>query len=142
MQRSRYQSLTLKQKLEIINLMDNAPSGKKKKDIATEVGIPASTLSAILKNRDTLQTSYTFGSSKKSVNETLHVLMYRCSIISVVYSYFVHNPDNSKFLFFQIFPDSLEIRIKWTALYLFQLLNYMPQRLGVVIKAKDAHTYY
>jgi hypothetical protein len=41
MQRSKYQSLTIKRKLEIIDLVDQAPPGKKKKDIASEAGITA-----------------------------------------------------------------------------------------------------
>ena len=68
MQRNKYQSITIKRKLEIIDLVDKAPPGKKKKDIASEVGIPASTLSTILKNRDVLQASHAFGSSKKKRN--------------------------------------------------------------------------
>ena len=68
MQRNKYQSLTIKRKLEIIDLVDNAPPGKKKKDIASEAGIPPSTLSTILKNRDVLKVSHTFGSSTKKRN--------------------------------------------------------------------------
>ena len=68
MQHNKYQSLTIKRKLEIIDLVDNAPPGKKKKDIASEAGIPPSTLSTILKNRDVLKASHTFGSSTKKRN--------------------------------------------------------------------------
>ena len=68
MQRNKYQSLTIKRKLEIIDLVDNAPPGKKKKDIASEAGIPPSTLSTILKNRDVLKAIHTFGSSTKKRN--------------------------------------------------------------------------
>ena len=49
---ARYQSLTIKRKLEIIDKVDSLPPGKKKKDIAAECGIPASTLSTILKSRE------------------------------------------------------------------------------------------
>lgn len=65
MQRSKYQSLTIKRKLEIIDLVNQAPPGKKKKDIASEAGIPASTLSTILKNKDALRAGHAVGSSKK-----------------------------------------------------------------------------
>ena len=68
MQRNKYQSLTIKHKLEITDLVDNAPPGKKKKDIASEVGIPPSTLSIILKNKDALKASHMFGSSTKKRN--------------------------------------------------------------------------
>ena len=68
MQHSKYQSLTVKNKLAIINLVKKEPPGKKKKDIASEVGIPASTLSTILKIMDVLKASHTFGSSKKKCN--------------------------------------------------------------------------
>ena len=68
MQRNKYQSITIKCKLEIIDLVDKVPAGKKKKDIASGVGIPASTLSTILKNRDVLQASHAFESSKKKRN--------------------------------------------------------------------------
>ena len=44
----RYQSLTVKRKLEIIYLVEKAPKEKKKKDIAAELSIPASTLSTML----------------------------------------------------------------------------------------------
>ena len=40
---ARYQSLTLKRKLEIIDKVDSLPPGKKKKDIAAECGIPVGT---------------------------------------------------------------------------------------------------
>ena len=39
---ARYQSLTIKGKLEIIDKVDSFPPGKKKKDIAAECGIPVS----------------------------------------------------------------------------------------------------
>ena len=66
MQRTKYQSITIKRKLESIDLVDKEPPGKK--NIASEVGIPASSLSTILKNRDVLQASHAFGSSKKKCN--------------------------------------------------------------------------
>ena len=67
MQCTKYQSITIKRKLESIDLVDKEPPGKKK-NIASEVGIPASSLSTILKNRDVLQASHVFGSSKKKCN--------------------------------------------------------------------------
>ena len=63
--RGRYQSLTVKRKLEIIDLVEKAPPGKKKKDIAAELSLPASTLSTVLKNKASLRASHAFGSSKK-----------------------------------------------------------------------------
>ena len=65
MKRQRYQSLTIKRKLEIIDKVDTSPPGKKKKEIAAEFGIPPSTLSTILKNRDSLQTRHAVGSNTK-----------------------------------------------------------------------------
>ena len=46
--RPKYNSLTIKRKLEIVDIVNNAPADKKKKDIAAEVGLPPSTLSTIL----------------------------------------------------------------------------------------------
>ena len=54
--------LTIKKKLEIIDRVDNLPLGKRKKDIASEFGIPQST---ILKDKAKLRASYTVGSTKK-----------------------------------------------------------------------------
>ena len=65
MKRSRYQSLTIKRKLEIIDKVDSLPPGKKKKDIAAECDIPPSTLSTILKNRDNHLAKHALGSNKK-----------------------------------------------------------------------------
>ena len=48
------QSLSLDKKAEIIKAVDGAPLSKKKKDIAADFGIPANTLSTILKNRDSI----------------------------------------------------------------------------------------
>ena len=63
---TRYKSLTVKRKLEIIDLVEKAGQGKKKKEIERKKrkSFP-STLSAILKNKATLGASHTFGSSKK-----------------------------------------------------------------------------
>ena len=44
------QSLSLRRKVEIIRAVDNAPPSKKK-DIASDFGIPANLLSTFLKNR-------------------------------------------------------------------------------------------
>ena len=54
----------MKHKLEIINHVEHLPPNKKKKDIDTEFGIPASTLSTILKSKDMLRNHNTVGSSK------------------------------------------------------------------------------
>ena len=69
MKRDRYQSLTIKRKLEIIDKVDSLPPGKKKKDIAAECDIPPSTLSTILKNRDSLLAKHARGSNKKRYRE-------------------------------------------------------------------------
>ena len=55
----------VKQKLEIIDLVEKARPGKTKKEIAAELSIPPSTLSTILKNKATLRNSHAFGSAKK-----------------------------------------------------------------------------
>ena len=60
---ARYQSLTIKR--EIIDKLDSLPPGKKKKDIAAECDIPSSTLSTILKNRDSRLAKHALGSNKK-----------------------------------------------------------------------------
>ena len=65
MKRARYQSLTTKRKLEIIDKVDSLPPGKKKKDIAAECDKPPSTLSTILKNRDSLLAKHALGINKK-----------------------------------------------------------------------------
>ena len=36
----KYQSLTIKRKLEILDTLENLPPGKKKKDVATDFNIP------------------------------------------------------------------------------------------------------
>ena len=51
MQCSKYQSLSIKRKLEIIDAVEKAPAGKKKKEIATEFGILTSTLCGTLKKK-------------------------------------------------------------------------------------------
>ena len=65
MKRSSYQSLTIKKKLEIIDRVEDLPSGKRKKDIAAEYNIPCSTLSTILKNKDSLRGNHAIVNSKK-----------------------------------------------------------------------------
>ena len=65
--RPKYNSLTIKRKLEIVDIVNNAPADKKK-DIAAEVGLPPSTLSTILKNQDSLRASYGVGSKKRKRN--------------------------------------------------------------------------
>ena len=65
MHKAKYQSLTIKWKLQIVEAVETLPPGKKKKDIAAEFGIPPSTLSAILKNRESLTASHAVGSSIK-----------------------------------------------------------------------------
>ena len=49
--KQKYKSLSVKQKLEILEHLDHLPAHKKKKDIAAEFGIPCSTLSTILRTR-------------------------------------------------------------------------------------------
>ena len=51
--RRKYKSLTVKRKLEVIERVESIPPGKKK-DIAAEFGIPQSTLSTILKDKEKL----------------------------------------------------------------------------------------
>lgn len=63
--RTNYKSLTAKQKLEIIDLVEKARLGKKKKEIATELSILPSTLSTILKNKATLRVGHAFGNKQK-----------------------------------------------------------------------------
>ena len=67
MHRAKYQSLTVKQKLEIINIVQSVPPGKKMKEIhvAAQLCIPASNLSAIMKNKALLRDRYAFGNTKK-----------------------------------------------------------------------------
>ena len=74
MSRHRYQSLTAKRKLEII---DSLSPGKWKRIIiiiASEFGIPQSTLSTILKDKDRLRALYAVGGTKRSVTENRHDL--------------------------------------------------------------------
>ena len=52
MKRSRNESLTIDRKLEIMNRVDNLPPGRRKKYIRAEFEIPLSTVSTILKNKD------------------------------------------------------------------------------------------
>ena len=65
MSRYRYQSLTVKRKLEIIDKGDSLPPGKQKKDIASEFGILQNTLSTILKDKDKLCASYAVSNTKQ-----------------------------------------------------------------------------
>ena len=65
MKRAKYQSLTIKKKLEIIDKVRHLPPGKKKKDIAAEYAISLSTISTILKFENELQKKQAYGSSKK-----------------------------------------------------------------------------
>ena len=62
--KQKYKSLSVKQKLEILERLDHLPAHKKK-DIAAEFEIPCSTLSTILKNKETLKRQHALGSSKK-----------------------------------------------------------------------------
>ena len=57
MQHSKYRSLSIKRKLEIIDAVEKVPAGKKKKEIATEFGIPTNTLCGILKKKGELKES-------------------------------------------------------------------------------------
>lgn len=60
----KYRSISIKRKHEIIDRVENLQR-KRKKDIAQEFKIPASTLSTILKNKDSLRKCHTFGGSKR-----------------------------------------------------------------------------
>ena len=65
--RGKYQSLTLKRKLEILDEVEKT-SSKKKKDIASHFGIPPSTLSTLLKDKDKIRSSQVAGRSKRKRN--------------------------------------------------------------------------
>ena len=84
MQKSKYQSLTIKRKLQIVEAVESLPPGKKKKDMAAEYGIPPSTLSAILKNRESLEASHAVGSFKKS----RHLDPTRTDVNEVLFQWF------------------------------------------------------
>ena len=62
--KQKYKSLSVKQKLEILERLDHLHHlpAHKKKDIAAEFGIPCSTLSTILKNKETLKRQHALGS--------------------------------------------------------------------------------
>ena len=66
--RGVYKSLTIRRKLEIVNAVEKAPPTKTKKEIAAEFDIPPSTLSTIMKKKDSLKTMATHGSTKKKRN--------------------------------------------------------------------------
>ena len=76
-QKKAYNSLPIKHKLEIINLVENLPPDKKTKDIAAEFGIPASILSNILKSKETLRSHHTIGSFNKVNIEPPYDLLAR-----------------------------------------------------------------
>ena len=59
--KQKYKSLSVKQKLEILERLDHLPAHKKK-DIAAKFGIPCSTLSTIQKNKETLKRQHALGS--------------------------------------------------------------------------------
>ena len=65
--RGKYQSLTLKRKLEILDEVEKTPA-KKKKDTASQFGIPPSTLSTLLKDKDKIRSSQVAGRSKRKRN--------------------------------------------------------------------------
>ena len=90
MKRARYQSLTIKRKLEIIDKVDSLPPGKKK-DIAAECDIPLSTLSTILKNRDSLQAKHALGSKMKKC----HREPTRCEVDAALFHWFTAGPSQS-----------------------------------------------
>ena len=62
--RGKYQSLTLKRKLEILDQVEQSPK-RKKKDIASAFGIPQSTLSTILKEKEKLLASSAAGRTNR-----------------------------------------------------------------------------
>ena len=99
-----------KQKLEILVRLDHLPAHKKKKDIAAEFGIPCSTLSTILKNKETLKRQHVLGSSKKfRLKEST-----KPDVDAALFQWFTWNSDNSNFLLIQSFCWDFEIRIMWT----------------------------
>lgn len=53
--------LNVKDKVKIIEAVNNNKSGKTKKDIAAEFGIPCSTLSTILKNQEGILKQFSSG---------------------------------------------------------------------------------
>ena len=55
----KHQSLSLQKKVAIIPAVDNAPPSNKKKEIASEFGIPTNTLSTVLKNRASIMCNET-----------------------------------------------------------------------------------
>ena len=61
----KYRSISIKHKLEIIDRVENLPPGKRKKDIAQEFKIPASTLSTIIKNKASLRKCHTIRGSNE-----------------------------------------------------------------------------
>ena len=56
-------SLTLLRKIEILDAVDRAGPCCKKQKIAEEFGIPSSTLSTILKNKDDIRNKFESGNS-------------------------------------------------------------------------------
>ena len=60
-----YNSLPIKRKLEIINLVENLSPEKNKKDIAAELAIPPSILSTILKSKEVMRSHHTNECFKK-----------------------------------------------------------------------------
>ena len=70
MSRSRgsYKSLTIKRKLEIVDAVEKAPASKKKKELAAEFNIAPSTLSSIIKNKDSLKVKANSGGKGKKRN--------------------------------------------------------------------------
>ena len=73
MSRSRgsYKSLTIKRKLEIVDAVEKAPASKKKKELAAEFNIAPSTLSSIIKNKDSLKVKGNSGGKGKKRNRDL-----------------------------------------------------------------------
>ena len=76
----KYQCLTLKRKLQIIDEVEQSPR-KKKKDIASEFSIPQSTLSTILKGSCMLPMSLA------GLNEGIAENLLDLNPIPVVYSH-------------------------------------------------------
>ena len=110
--KQKYKSLSVKQKLEILERLDHLPAHKKK-DIAAEFGIPCSTLSTILKNKETLKRQHVLGSSKKfRLKEST-----KPDVDTALFQSFTWNSDNSIFLLIQSFCWDIEVQIMWTTLY-------------------------
>lgn len=62
--RGKYRCLTLKRKLELLDEVEQSPR-KKKKDVASKFGIPQSTLSTIIRDKEKLRASSVAGRTQR-----------------------------------------------------------------------------